>query len=144
MKEIYRVEHMTRNSYDEYMGGGYNYTVQYEDVLAENAKEAAAIVKATYRSHVINDGYVKTVAELEAKEKAFREELAKEHAKVERAKAKRKETEARKAAEAGLTVEEYRKEKARKGTIHRLEREITELEKELAEKKALLKNLSAE
>lgn len=41
-----------------------------------------------------------------------------------------------------MTVEEYRKEKARKATITRLEREIKELEKELKNKRQYLKRLT--
>ena len=62
--------------------------------------------------------------------------------KEERAKQKRKEAEARKAAENGMTVEEYRKEKARKAKIKRLEKEIAELEKELKNKKNYLERLT--
>lgn len=68
----------------------------------------------------------------------IREEEAKK--KAER-KAKREANEAKKAAEAGMTVEEYKAECKRIALAKRLANEIAELEKELARKKALLKEL---
>lgn len=68
----------------------------------------------------------------------YLERKAKE--KAER-KAKREATEAKKAAEAGLTVEEYKAEKKRVALAKKVAKEIAELETELARKKALLKKL---
>ena len=75
--------------------------------------------------------HTKTLAEIneeEAKKKAER-------------KAKRKANEAKKAAEAGVTVEEYRANRKRINLTKRLKREIAELETLLAQKKDLLKKL---
>lgn len=69
------------------------------------------------------------------------ERLARE--KAER-KAKREAKEAANAAAMGLTVEEYRKVKAREKEIKALDKEIAELKKELANKKAALARLMAE
>ena len=69
------------------------------------------------------------------------ERMARE--KAER-KAKREAKEAANAAAMGLTVEEYRKVKARAKEIKTLDREIAELKKELATKKAELARLMAE
>jgi len=63
--------------------------------------------------------------------------------KAER-KAKREAKEAANAAAMGLTVEEYRKVKARAKEIKTLDKEIAELKKELATKKAELARLMAE
>ena len=139
MKNTYRVERMTTENYHNYMGGNYNYRAEYLDIEAETAEEAVEMTKA--EGYVVNDKYVKTVEELEAIKKAQDEAWRAKEEKTERAKAKRKETEARKAAEAGMTVEEYRKEKARKANIARLEREIAELEAKIARQKAYLAKL---
>ena len=76
-------------------------------------------------------------AERQAKEKAER-------------KAKKEANEAKKAAEAGMTIEEYKAEKKRISLIKsitkeipELEKEIAKLEKELARKKNLLKELES-
>lgn len=60
-----------------------------------------------------------------------------EREKAER-KAKREAKEAEKAAAAGMTVAEYKAAKAKAAKRVRLEKEITELEKELAAKRAEL------
>ena len=139
MKNTYRVERMTTENYHNYMGGDYNYRTEYLDIEAETAEKAVEMAKA--EGYIVNKNYVKTVEELEAIKKAQDEAWRAKEEKAERAKAKRKETEARKAAEAGKTVEEYRKEKARKANIARLEKEIAELEAKIAYQKARLAKL---
>ena len=67
---IYRVEMMDRGSYHEFMTGGYNYRVQYFEIEAETAEEALAIAKTNNPNLVANEGYVRTVEELEAERKA--------------------------------------------------------------------------
>ena len=131
MKELYRVEHMTERSYDEYMCGGYNYTVNKEDVLAENAEEAVKIIKAMYKSHVVNNDYVKTVAELEAEEAAKEAEWEAERKKEAERKAKK---EAFEKAHPEVVAERKRKAKITraKRTIKELETQIAEAEKNLA------------
>jgi hypothetical protein len=139
MKNTYRVERMTTENYHNFMGGSYCCNVEYLDIEAETAEEAVEMAKA--EGYVVNKNYVKTVEELEAIKKAQDEAWRAKEEKAERAKAKRKETEARKAVEAGMTVEEYRKEKARKAKIARLEKEIAELEEKIARQKAYLAKL---
>ena len=140
MKELYRVEHMTRKSYDEYMSCGYNYTTNKEDVLAENAEEAVKIVKAMFKSHVINKDYVKTVAELEAEKAA--EEAEREAARKKEAERKAKKEEFEK-AHPEIVAERKRKAKITraKRTIKELETQIAEAENNLAYWKARLEEL---
>ena len=52
-------------------------------------------------------------------------------------KAKKEATEARKATEMGLTVEEYKRKKKNEALLRSLEKEIAAMETELARKKAL-------
>lgn len=68
----------------------------------------------------------------------YREEEAKK--KAER-KAKKEANEAKKAAEAGMTVEEYKAERKRIALVKKMTKEIAELEAELARKKAFLEKL---
>lgn len=60
--------------------------------------------------------------------------------KAER-KAKREANDLKKAKEAGLTLEEYRKERSRKAQITRVENEIRRLKAEIAEREAWIKEL---
>lgn len=136
----YRVERMTNTDYNIYMSGGYNYKV--ENILIEAETVEEAIQKATKSGMIINEGYIKTLEEIEAEKEAKAKANAERKAKEERAKAKRKETELRKATEMGLTVEEYRKAKAHKATIAKVTREIEELEKVLEQKKKYLAELT--
>lgn len=63
--KIYRVEMMNSSSYHEYMTGGYNYSVIYYDVKAENKEQALAIAKKDNPSYHINEGYVREVNKVE-------------------------------------------------------------------------------
>ena len=135
----YRVERFTEKDYHNYMTGGYNY--RSEDVYVEANSKEEAIARAQKAGYIINEYSVKTVEEIEERERKFKEWEANQEAKAKAAKAKREATEARKAAEAGMTVAEYLKEKARKATITRLEREIANMEKELENKKRALKRI---
>ena len=139
MKNIYRVQRMSMDSYNAYMGGSYNYWVEELDIEANSPEEAVELAKA--EGYVVNDRCVKSVEEIEAEEKAREEARKAEAEKKANAKARKAEAEARKAAEAGMSVEEYRKDKARKANIRKMEREIAELEAELLRKKAYLAKL---
>ncbi len=52
--KIFRTEMMNGASYNEYMSGGYNYTVMYYDVKAETKEEAIAIAKKDNPDYYIN------------------------------------------------------------------------------------------
>lgn len=136
MKENYYVRYFTNAEANEYYGGG-NVTSRLFVVEAES--ESEAIAKA---NEMLSNGYYIIGAEAESKikaEKAEREARAKVEAEKAEAKKKAKaEREKAKAEENGMSVEEYRKAKAKEANKKRLMREIAELEKELARKKALL------
>ena len=109
----YQIEMMTPGDYHDYMGGGYNYSVKKKHVEADTTEQALELAKKLFPGYVINENYIKTVEELEL-EQAEREAEYKrrqaEQAAKDRAQAeKRKATEAKKAEEAGLSVEDYRK-----------------------------------
>ena len=138
MKQLYRVERATENDYHDMMCGSMNYSIEKLDIEAETPEEAAKMAEA--EGYVVNREYVKTVAELEAKEAAFKARMAEERAKAARAKARKAEREAAKAAELGVTVDEYKdmvkREKRIKALTADLEAakaEVARLEKLLAE-----------
>lgn len=105
----------------------------------DNKEEAEAF--AEKQIWVFNDKVHAKVKEIPPHTKTWGE-IAKEEAK---AKAERKaKAEARKIEKAkamGLTLEEYKAEEKRKREIKIIKKEITALEKELAEKKTYLKKL---
>ena len=70
----------------------------------------------------------------EHKERSAREEAEK--------KAKKEAKERAKAEEAGLSLEEYRAEKKRLALVKKINKEIAELEKEIARKRAYLEKLN--
>lgn len=61
--KIYRIEMMTESNYRNYMRGGYNYSVDYYDVEAENAEQAVAIAKQDNPSYYVNTNYISEIAE---------------------------------------------------------------------------------
>ena len=135
----YRVERMKFGDYMAYLAGANNYDVEVVEIQAETAMEAAE--KAAAVGYVVNEKFVKTLEEIAAEDAAREAAYQARQAKAEARKEKRLATEMRKAQEAGMTVEEYRKAKARKAQRTRLEKEIAELERQLANKKALLEKV---
>lgn len=141
----YRIEMMDLRSYNEYMTGGYNYTVQRFEIKAETAEEALAIAKSNHPDLIANESYVRTVEELEAARKASEAEWearckAKEE-KTAKAKARKEEREKAKAEEFGLTVEEYRAKVKHEKKVRTAEAEVERLKAELTKAERYLENL---
>jgi hypothetical protein len=148
MKQLYRVERATEKNYHNMMCGSMNYSIEKLDIEAETPEEAAKMAEA--EGYVVNKAYVKTVAELEAKEAAWKARLEAERAKEEAAKARKATREAKKAEAMGLTVEEYKRYKKDKAIAKKLPAEIAEceaeierLKKEIDHKKKYLDELNA-
>lgn len=143
--KAYRIEMMDTRSYNEYMTGGYNYTVQYFEIEAETAEEALAIAKSNNPNLVANEGYIRTVEELEAARKASEAEwearCKAEEEKKAKAKARKEEREKAKAEELGLTVEEYRAKVKHEKKVRAAEAEVERLKAELAKAEKYLENL---
>ena len=138
--EKFVVQRMSQKDYGAMMSGGYSYHVIDEVVEAESPEEALAKVKAEYPAYQINP-YVRTLEEVEAKKEADRRRAEEYQRREEEKKQKRVEAERRRAEAEGLTVEELRKQRAKKAKISKLSREIAELEKTLAYKRAQLEGL---
>ena len=138
MTKTYQVERQTIKDHNDMMGG-YHYHTEILTIEAETAEEAGK--KAEEMGYIVNYGYIRTLEEVEAEEKRIEEAILADRERLANARAKRQATELKKAAELGLTIEEYKAEKAKKAKITRLKNEIAELEKTLARKKAYLKKL---
>ena len=140
--DIYRIEMMTRGDYCEYMRGSYWCSIRKVDIEANSAEEALKIVKKNYPDMVINEDYVRTVAELEeleAKEKVRLEAFHKE--KKARAKARKTEREKANAEALGLTVEEYKAKVKHDKKVRDTEKRIAALKEELAKEEKYLEKL---
>jgi hypothetical protein len=144
----YRIEMMTRGDYHEYMTGGYNYWLRKVDIEANTAEEAVEIAKRNNPDMIVNKGYVRTVAELEAMEAkrlADREAYWKaEEEKKAKAKARKEEREKAKAEALGLTVEEYKAKVKHDKKVRDTEARITALKAELAKEEKYLEKLKKE
>ena len=144
----YRVEMMDKGSYDAYMMCRNDYTVQYFEIEAETAEEALAIAKNNNPELVANEGYVRTLEELETarkKREADWEAFCKaEEEKKARAKARKEEREKAKAEELGLTIEEYRAKVKHEKKVKKAEAEIERLKAELEKAEKYLENLRKE
>ena len=143
--KTYRVEMMDESSYNEYMTGGYNYTVQYFEIEAETVEEALIIAWSNNPNLIANENHVHTVEELEAVRKASEAEwearCKAEEEKKAKAKARKEEREKAKAEELGLTVEEYRAKIKHEKKIHMAEVEVERLKAELTKAEKYLENL---
>lgn len=148
MKQAYRIEYMTAADYSAMMRGSNNYACYKIDVMANDKDEALAIVADMFPTMVINDSYVKTVAEIKAANDAWDAECKARRAKAEEAKAKKANREKADAEALNLTIEEYKRYKKDKAIIKKLPKEIEEcnaeinrLLKEIERKKRYLANL---
>lgn len=81
------------------------------------------------------------VSEIPPHTKTFDERTAEIEAEKAEKRAKRDAKEAKKAEKMGLSLDEYKREKAKNAKIRRLEKEIEKLEKDLDEKRATLAKL---
>lgn len=102
---------------------------------AEAEAYAVTQIRVFYRD---GHAYVEELPEHTQTWDEYREEEARKKAEQ---KAKKEANEARKAAEAGMTVEEYKAERKRIALVKKVTKEIAELEAELTRKKAFLEEL---
>ena len=141
MNKNYVVEMMTKRDFVNYMSGGYAYTIEKVEIVADTVENAIAIAEKTYVDMVVNKNYIKTVEEIAKAEEERVARVKAEEEKKANAKAKREQTEMNKAKALGLTVEEYRKEIAKERKIRTMEKQIAEMEKNLERMKKNLENI---
>ena len=145
---LYRIEMMSKNDYNDYMTGGYNYSVRKIDIEADTAEEALEIAKKNNPYMVFNESYVRTVAELEELEELkakrdaeYKAQLKAKAEKADKAKARKAEREKAKAEALGLTVEEYKAKVKHDKKVRDAEARIAELKAELAKEEKYLEEL---
>lgn len=127
MKKNYNVQRMTIADYNRYMCGSNTYRMETIQVEANTPKEAVQI--ASKPGYVVNENYVKTTEEIEA-ERAARNA---EYEQKEQAAAEQKaQTEAKNAANMGMTIEEYKEYKRCKRNAKAHENEIRKALEEIA------------
>lgn len=113
--------------------------VEQNAYFFDTYEEAEAF--AEKQKWVFNPDIHSTVYKVPEYTETWEEVKARQEAEKAAKKAKRAAAEKAKADAAGMTVEEYKKAKAKKATISRLEKEIAEMEKELARKKSVLEKM---
>lgn len=142
----YMIHAMTKEDFNNYMSGSWNYRIIKLSVLAENEIEALAVAELEHPDLIIQS-YVKTMKEvLEEKAEAEKAAIVNEERKKENERIKAIQL-AAKAQAIGLAVEEYNEyKKARanknrhanelkkaKAMIQEMERKIKYEEKKIAE-----------
>ncbi len=132
MKELYRVQYMSKDSYDAFMCGSHNFHVNDTNVMAESAEEAYAIVQQNNPNVVVND-YVRKVAEIEAEEAARKAKREAEEKKAAEKKAAKAKWEAEHPEEVA--------EKKRQANIRRYKRLIEQQKEAIAEHQKELAHL---
>ena len=100
-----------------------------------------AEIRAAKETWVFNPNIHGEVVAIPPHTKTWAEREAEMEAEKAARIAKRKANEAKRAAEAGMTVEEYKAERARKNRIETIKGEINRLKETLAKKEALLREL---
>ena len=141
MKSTYRVEMMTKEEYSKMMRGEIWYHVDHANIEAETVAEAIETAHRLNPDMVINEGFVKTLEEIEAEKKLAEERWAEEKAKKEATKAKRLANEIAKAEAEGLTLDEYKAKKNHERKIKTAEKAVAEAKKALAEAEKRLEEL---
>lgn len=117
---------MTIENYNAYMSGSYGFPIEH-DVMAENAEQAVEIIKNRFPDYVVNN-YARTVAEIEEEEEKYKKAYEEEQRKKEEKKARALEREEERAAEKGMTLEEYKAYKKELAKAKRYEKEVKEME----------------
>lgn len=112
--------------------------VECDYFFFDNEEEAKNFANAQY--YPIS-GMPAKVEEIPEHTETWEERNARWEKEKAEEKAKRDAKEAKKALEKGMSLEEYKKEKAKNAKIRHLEKEIEKLEKDLDEKRATLAKL---
>lgn len=112
--------------------------VECDYYFFDNEKEAREFANCQY--HPI-DGNPAKVEEIPEHTETYEERNARYEREKAEEKAKREAKEAEKAEKMGMSLDEYKREKAKNAKIRRLEKEIAKLENDLDEKRATLAKL---
>ena len=125
----YEITMVTKATANDYFNGGYNYDSNVVRITADNKDQAKEIATKENADFVVVK--VEDVKEIEAREKAVANAIAKDNERKAKAQATRKANEEKKACEMGMTVAEYRKYKAIMSHKTKAENEIAKMQQQI-------------
>ena len=129
MMNTYEITMVTKATANDYFSGGYNYESDIVRIKADNKDQAKEIATKKNADFIVVK--VEDVKEIEAREKAVANAIAKANERKAKAQATRKANEEKKAREMGMTVEEYRKYKAIMSRKTKAENEIAKMQQQI-------------
>ena len=129
MMNTYEITMVTKATANGYFNGAYNYESNVVRITADNKDQAKEIATKENADFVVVT--IEDVKEIEAKEKAVANAIAKDNERKAKAQATRKANEEKKAFEMGMTVEEYRKYKAIMSRKTKVENEIAKMQQQI-------------
>ena len=129
MMNTYEITMVTKATANDYFNGGYNYDSNVVRITADNKDQAKEIATKENANFVVVK--VEDVKEIETKEKAVANAIAKDNERKAKAQATRKANEEKKAFEMGMTVAEYKKYKAIMSRKTKAENEIAKMQQQI-------------
>ena len=126
---IYEITMVTKATANDYFNGAYNYESKVVRINADNKDQAKEIATKENADFVVVT--IEDVKEIEAKEKAVANAIAKDNERKAKAQATRKANEEKKACEMGMTVAEYKKYKAIMSRKTKAENEIAKMQQQI-------------
>ena len=129
MMNTYEITMVTKATANDYFSGGYNYESDIVRIKADNKDQAKEIATKENADSVVVKA--EDVKEIEAREKAVANAIAKNNERKAKAQATRKANEEKKACEMGMTVAEYRKYKAIMSQKTKTENEIAKMQQQI-------------
>ena len=129
MMNTYEITMVTKATANDYFNGGYNYESNVVRITANNKDQAKEIATKENANFVVVT--IENVKEIEAKEKAVANAIAKDKERKAKAQATRKANEEKKAFEMGMTVEQYKKYKAIMSRKTKAENEIAKMQQQI-------------
>ena len=129
MMNTYKITMVTKATANDYYNGAYNYESDIIRIKADNKDQAKEIATKKNADFVVVK--VEDVKEIEAREKAVANAIAKDNERKAKAQATRKANEVKKACEMGMTVAEYRKYKAIMSRKTKAENEIAKMQQQI-------------
>ena len=129
MINTYKITMVTKATANDYYNGAYNYESDIIRIKADNKDQAKEIATKKNADFVVVK--VEDVKEIEAREKAVANAIAKDNERKAKAQATRKANEEKKACEMGMTVAEYRKYKAIMSRKTKAENEIAKMQQQI-------------
>ena len=129
MMNTYEITMVTKATANDYFNGAYNYESNVVRIKADNKDQAKEIATKENADFVVVT--IEDVKEIEAREKAVANAIAKDNDRKAKAQATRKANEEKKAFEMGMTVAEYKKYKAIMSRKTKAENEIAKMQQQI-------------